>query len=81
MLVGALSLQRRRYSPPDAQLDLKMHIYTPLDDPESRQQRNMKYRNRDCSSKDWRGSATGVAPGRFSTLSDVNIIITTMKRE
>jgi hypothetical protein len=27
------------------------------------------------------GSAAKVAPGRFSTLSDVNTIITTMKRE
>jgi hypothetical protein len=27
------------------------------------------------------GNATGVAPGHFSTLSDVNTIITTMKRE
>jgi hypothetical protein len=28
-----------------------------------------------------RGNATGVAPGRFSTLSDINTIITAMKRE
>jgi hypothetical protein len=27
------------------------------------------------------GNAAGVAPGRFSTHSDVNTIITTMKRE
>jgi hypothetical protein len=27
------------------------------------------------------GNAAGVAPGRFSTLSDVNTIITAMKRE
>jgi hypothetical protein len=27
------------------------------------------------------GNAARVAPGRFSTLSDVNTIITTMKRE
>jgi hypothetical protein len=46
-----------------------------------RRRRNMKHRNRDCSSKDWRGNAAGVTPGRFSTLSDVNTIITAMKRE
>jgi hypothetical protein len=27
------------------------------------------------------GNAAGVTPGRFSTLSDVNTIITAMKRE
>jgi hypothetical protein len=27
------------------------------------------------------GNTAGVAPGRFSTLSDVNTIITAMKRE
>jgi hypothetical protein len=27
------------------------------------------------------GNDVGVAPGRFSTLSDINTIITTMKRE
>jgi hypothetical protein len=41
----------------------------------------MKHRNIGCSNKVWRGNAAGVAPGRFSTLSDVNAIITAMKRE
>jgi hypothetical protein len=41
----------------------------------------MKHRNRGCSSEDWRGKRYGVAPGRFSTLFDVNTIITAMKRE
>jgi hypothetical protein len=41
----------------------------------------MKHRNRGCSSKDWRGNAAGVTPGRFSTLSDINTIIAAMKRE
>jgi hypothetical protein len=41
----------------------------------------MKHQNRGCSSEDWRGNTAGVAPDRFSTLSDINTIITAMKRE
>jgi hypothetical protein len=41
----------------------------------------MKHRNRGCYSEDWRGNAARVAPGCFSTLSDINTIITAMKRE
>jgi hypothetical protein len=46
-----------------------------------RRQKNTKHRNRDCSSEDWRGKRCQSCPGRFSTLSDVNTIITAMKRE
>jgi hypothetical protein len=41
----------------------------------------MKHRNRGYSSEDWRGKHYRIAPGRFSTLSDINTIITAMKRE
>jgi hypothetical protein len=41
----------------------------------------MKHRNRGYSSEDSRGNTAGVTPGRFSTLSDINTIITAMKRE
>jgi hypothetical protein len=43
--------------------------------------RNMKHRNRGYSSKDWRGNAAGVAPGRFSNLSDITTIDTAKKRK
>jgi hypothetical protein len=46
-----------------------------------RRRRNTKHRNIDCSSEDWRGNAAVVAPDRFSTLTDINIIITAMTRE
>jgi hypothetical protein len=44
-------------------------------------QRKTKHINRGCSSEDWRGKAAKVAPRLFSTLSDVNTIITAMKKE
>jgi hypothetical protein len=41
----------------------------------------MKHGNTGCSSKDWRGNATGVTPDCFSNLSDITTIDTAMKRE
>jgi hypothetical protein len=41
----------------------------------------MKHRNKGCSSEDWRGKHCWIAPGCFSTLFDINTIITAMKRE
>jgi hypothetical protein len=41
----------------------------------------MKHIKRGCSSEDWRGKHNQSHPRRFSTLSDVNTIITAMKRE
>jgi hypothetical protein len=50
-------------------------------DRDERRQRNRKHINRGCSKEDWRGNAAGVVFGRFSTLSNVNTIITAMKRQ
>jgi hypothetical protein len=55
------------------------YIKTPLDDRKMRHRRNTKHRNKGCSSEDWRGNAAEVAPGCFSTLSDVNTIITVIR--
>jgi hypothetical protein len=57
-----------------------LYIY-PLDNRDRWRQRNMKHRNRGCYSEDWRGKRCRSCPRRFSTLSDVNTIITAMKRE
>jgi hypothetical protein len=41
----------------------------------------MKHGNRGFSSEDLRGKRCRSCPGRFSNLSDINIIGTAMKRE
>jgi hypothetical protein len=46
-----------------------------------RQRRNTKHRNKGYSSEDWRGKRCRSRPSHFSILSDVNTIITAMKRE
>jgi hypothetical protein len=53
----------------------------PLDDRETRWRRNMKHRNRGCSSEDWKGKLCRSHLGCFFTLSDINTIIIAMKRE
>jgi hypothetical protein len=57
------------------------YINTPLSVFERRRRRNMKHRNKGCSSEDWRGKHCRSRPGRFSNLSDITTIDTTMKRE
>jgi hypothetical protein len=58
-----------------------MLIYRhPLDDLEIEAAEKHETR-RGCSSKDWRRKHCRSHPVRFPTLSDVNIIITAMKRE
>jgi hypothetical protein len=56
-------------------------LYIPLDDHDQGRQRNTKHGNKGYSSKDWRGKLCRSRPRSFSSLSDVNTIITTMKRE
>jgi hypothetical protein len=53
----------------------------PLDDRDEGRRRNTKHRHGGCSSKHWRGKRSRSRPRRLSTLSDVNTIITAMKRE
>jgi hypothetical protein len=82
MLKWASSLQRHQSSSPDAQLDLKTSIYRP---PST----IPRWGGGDTQNREIEaipaqiggGNDVGVAPGRFSTLSDVNTIITAMKRE
>jgi hypothetical protein len=82
MTVWASELRCCPSSSLDAQLDPKnAYIKNPLGDRDTRRRKNTKHINRGCSSEYWRGNAVGVALGRFSTLSDINTIITAMKRE
>jgi hypothetical protein len=68
----------------DAQLDLKTSIYRsiyrpPLDDLERRRQINTEIEA--VPAKIGGGNIVRVTPRRFSTLSNINTIITAMKKE
>jgi hypothetical protein len=76
---------RLRLGPPMSSIFVSWHpawpknvnIKTPFDDPETRWQRNTKRRNREAVPvKIGGGNAAEVAPGRFTTLSDVNFKLT-----
>jgi hypothetical protein len=66
----------------DAQLDLKTSIYRP---PSTIQRRGGgEIQNTETEAvpvKIGGGNAAGVAPGLFSTVSNINTIITAMKRD
>jgi hypothetical protein len=81
ILVQASSLHYCPSSSPDAQLDLKTPIYTPWTIAIRAAEKHENTKTEAFPAKIGGENAVGVAPGRFSTLSDVNTIITAMKRE
>jgi hypothetical protein len=81
MLVGASSLRCHPSSSLDAQLDLKTPIYTPWTIAIRSGGETRNTETEVIPAKIGGGNTAGVASGCFSTLSDVNTIIITMKRE